>query len=115
MQGSPPIHSFFKATPPTQAAAATTGPTQPQATPPPSSRPRPKRLHFTTPLTQREDGYDYAQAKNPSLDVVSDPSGTALPHTHDGDPQEAAALHSNSETAEEESPDDDMEMQVDFF
>ena len=114
MQGSPPIHSFFKATPPTQAAAATTGPTQQQATPPPSSGPRPKRLHFTTPLTQREDGYDYAQAKNPSLAVVSDPSGNELPHSHDGT-QEADAMHSNSETAEEESPDDDVEMHVDFF
>ena len=57
---------FLQAHPPTPAAGVQAA-TQPEfATPPSTTGPRPKRLHFSTPLTAREDGPQPAQAMTPS-------------------------------------------------
>ena len=113
-QGSPPIHTFFKATPPTQAEEEKAGLQQTQATPVSSSGPRPRRLHFTTPLTKREDGPEPAQAMTPSRAAGPHPSGTAVALQPPA-AQLSEVTRTSPETAEEESLEEDVEMRVDFF
>ena len=82
-KGSTPIHTFFKPTPPTPAAGVQAA-TQPEfATPPSTTGPRPKRLHFSTPLTAREDTEELVQAMTPSQNTGSQHSRktAALPKT----------------------------------
>ena len=77
--------------------------------------PRPKRLHFPTPLTEREDGQIPAQAMTPSQAAGSKPSRTPAAQTGTtAQLQQERSSHSQ-ETEEEESPEHDAEMHVDYF
>ena len=73
-KGSPPIHTFFKTTPPTQPGGNSEDDARAGTdTPASSARPRPKRLHFSTPLTEREDEQGPAQAMTPSQEAGPQP------------------------------------------
>ena len=110
-QGSPPIHAFFKATPPTPATAEPQGLKHTQATTLSNTGPRPKRLHFTTPLTKREDEHDPEQAMIPSR-----ATGSRLSGIIDAQQPTAGQPRTSPEIAEEESLEDDEDvMPVDFF
>ena len=92
-KGSPPIHSFFKTTPPTQ-HGGTSG-KEPQtntATPGSSTRFQPRRLHFSTPLTEREEEHEPAQAMIPSQ--------AAGPHTKSTEHAQPSEDHQMQESPE---------------
>ena len=112
-KGSPPIHTFFKPTPPTPADGVQAESQPEMATPLTTTGPRPKRLHFSTPLTAREDAENPAQAMTPSQNAG---------HTHlrrkavrpKSEPTQRSTA-STPENPEEESHTDDEVYDVDYF
>ena len=100
-RGSPPIHTFFKPTSPTRVKTAAT----PELETPASTGPRPKRLHFSTPLTAREDADHPAQAMTPSQ--LAGDKETAKPKAPPRKEPPPGCTLSQPETPEEESQTDD--------
>ena len=114
-KGSPPIHTFFKTTPPTQPGGTSEGGTQAaQDTPMSTARPRPKRLHFSTPLTEREDEQNPTQAMTPSQAAGPRPQSTTDAQPTRAATPQTASPPSSQETDEEEHPAVDAEMHVDY-
>ena len=83
-------------------------------TPETAGKLKPKRLHFPTPLTAREDEHHPAQAMTPSQAAGTMLSSAAEAQPDENKPQDECP-NSSQEREEEESPTTDGEMQVDFF
>ena len=107
IKGSPPIQTFFKTTPPTP-SGGDSGEKKPTelATPMSTTGPRPKRLHFPTPLTARDDDQYPAKAMTPSPPAGSKHRDSAATSSRPAGLNPASPT-SSQEQAEEESQTDD--------